>query len=46
MKGNKISDYRNQIPALTLGNLLFYIPTSENRLSDVGMYITDFLMLV
>ena len=26
----------NQIPTLTLGNLLLYIPTSENRLSDVG----------
>ena len=26
----------NQNPTLTLGNLLLYIPTSENGLSDVG----------
>ena len=38
----------NEIPTLTLGNLLLYIPTSENRLSDVGYVrtITDFLILV
>ena len=50
-KGNKISDLKNlwnQIPTLTLGNLLLYIATSENGLSDVRRLctITDFQMLV
>ena len=32
----------NQIPTLTLGNLLLDIPTSKNNLSDVGMYNNRF----
>ena len=36
MKSNSYTNIRKS--TLTFGNLLLYLPTSENHLSDVGMY--------
>ena len=36
------SNLESVIPTLTFGNVLLDLPTSENHLSDVGMYNNRF----